>query len=283
MNLLTFFKIKLFISKKIIGIGLADIIFLNFKFLSNVSKIHHLNVYEFCVLIYIIIPQTANYTSVWIKIFMAIERTAIIVFPFKKIFSRKTCKIIIACIILIFLLLASTAGFCSHYDKKKPYLCIIKGDNGSIYEFYFHSVYQIIKSTLESWLPSIIDLIFTFIMILEIRNLSNRRRIIITSNRSSSLRNQKDRQLTMMLLATSISFFLLTLPYSLFELDRKLFDCKTLYLFVDKKNLRKLQRTCLFLVDLNHSTNLIFYFICAETFRNKLNRLFMCRKNTRII
>jgi hypothetical protein len=218
---------------------LADIILLTFKFLSSVLKIYHLNVYDFCILIYIIIPQTTNFISVWIKIFMTIERTAIIVFPFKKIFSRQICKIIICCITLIFLLLTSTAGFCSHYDKEKPYLCAIKGGTGSIYEFYFHSVYQIIKSTLESWLPSIIDFIFTFILILEIRNLSNRRRIII-SNRSSSLRNQKDRQLTIMLLATSISFFLLTLPYSLFELDRKLFDCKTLYLFIDKKKIKRI-------------------------------------------
>ncbi len=260
---------------------MADNVLLAFKFISNVFKIYHINLYDFCVLIYIIIPQAANFTSVWIKILMTIERTTVVVYPFYKIFSRKTCKIVSFCIVFLFLALSSTAGFCSHHDTKKPYLCIVKEDIGNMYKFYFHSVYQIIKSTLESWLPSIIELVFNIIMIAYLRNRQKKRNSMVPKGSSRSANNYKDKQLTIMLLATSISFLTLTLPYSLFELDRKLFNFQTLNLIVHKKNLRQLQRASLFLVDLNHSTNFIFYFVCAEAFRNRLRNLFMCQSNRR--
>ena len=140
--------------------AIADNILLLFKFIANIIKIYHINVYDFCIPLFIIIPQAANFISIWIVLIMTAERTITVIYPFscKKIFSRKICKITIWCTVLFFSMLTSTAGLCSHHDKNKPYTCIIKNGIGSYYEFYFHSVYQVIKTVFGSWLPSLISL-----------------------------------------------------------------------------------------------------------------------------
>jgi hypothetical protein len=79
--------------------------------------------------------------------------------------------------------------------------------------------------------------------------------------------HHKERQITIMLLTISLSFVIFTLPYSAFELFRKL-DVNT-KLF---KN-RYAMRFCMFLIDLNHSTNFIFYCLTAQRFRDELKSI----------
>ena len=243
------------------------------------------------------------------------ERTAAVVFPLEVsvIFSKRRCKVMIFCMIVFFLVLTSTGGFCSHHDIKKPYLCAVKGGSGSNYEFYFNSVYQLMKSVFGSWFPSLLGIGLNIAIIFFLYKASNERKNITTrysapninelkhltenmtsfsceNHNKSSLRsnkrntlqtinipstNSKERQITIMLLTISISFVILTMPYSLYELVRKLIDIKTLHRIVHKDNVRKFQRATLLLVDLNHSTNFIFYVMTAERFRNQLKLILM--------
>lgn len=292
--------------------AIADNILLMSKFLANFVKIYRISVYEYCRLIYIIIPQTASFVSVWLIMITTAERTAAVVYPLKVsiMFSKKRCKILIICMIIFFFLLTSTAGFCSYHDPERPYLCMIKGGSGSFYHLYFQTIYQILKSTLGSWLPSLIGICLNITIIVYLKKASNERKNIIhrssitneeantiniiknrsnvessSVNRQSLLNGQKkislnnntskEKQITIMLLTISISFVALTMPYSFFELIRKLIDHQTLNKVLSNHQVRKLQRAMLFLIDLNHSTNFIFYVLTAERFRNELKRIFI--------
>ncbi|CAF0870284.1 unnamed protein product [Brachionus calyciflorus] len=87
----------------------------------------------------------------------------------------------------------------------------------------------------------------------------------------------KERQITIMLMTISISFFILTLPYSTFELLRKLgFKSKWL-------KSRNLLRLVMLLIDINHATNFILYCLTAQRFRNELKiiilRMFKRNRN----
>ena len=78
-----------------------------------------------------------------------------------------------------------------------------------------------------------------------------------------------------MLLAISISFVVLTMPYSLFELMRKLLNEETFYQIIPRNRVREFQRATLLLIDLNHSLNFFFYVLTAERFRIELVNIFM--------
>ena len=80
----------------------------------------------------------------------------------------------------------------------------------------------------------------------------------------------KEKQITVMLLTVSLAFILLTMPYNTFELLRKLgFTFKFL------KN-RTALRFCMFLIDLNHSTNFLIYCASTQRFRNELKAM-LCK------
>ena len=66
---------------------------------------------------------------------------------------------------------------------------------------------------------------------------------------------------------TSRERLVLTLSYSLFELMRKILHNDTFYSIFPKDRVRDFQRATLLLIDLNHSTNFIFYVLAAERFR----------------
>ena len=74
----------------------------------------------------------------------------------------------------------------------------------------------------------------------------------------------KERQITIMLMAISISFMVLSFPYSAFELLRKL-NGNIKFL----KN-RELNRFVLLLMDITHATNFILYCLTGQKFRKEL-------------
>jgi hypothetical protein len=106
--------------------AIADNVFLISKFLASLFKIYHINIYNFCILAYIIIPQTANFISVWLILITTAERVVAVVWPLRvsQIFSKNRCKKIIIFVIILFLSLTLSAGFCSEYSFEKPYLFI---------------------------------------------------------------------------------------------------------------------------------------------------------------
>ena len=95
--------------------------------------------------------------------------------------------------------------------------------------------------------------------------------------------NKKETQISIMILAISISFLILTIPYSLFELMRKLLEPQIFNYFIPKQKVRHFQRATLLLIDLDHSTNFLFYVLSAQRFRNQLKNIFSTNKNQQVI
>ena len=282
--------------------AIADNILLISKFLASIFKIYHINIYNFCILSYIIIPQSASFISVWLIMITTAERTAAVVVPLKvsSIFSKTRCKILITCMIVFFLIITCIAGFSLEYNQKKPYLCDIKV--GNFYIYYFDQIFPVLKSLFGSWLPSLIAISLNTTIIVYLYKASKERKNI--SQKSSNINEvelsasvnesnvkapksnsntNKEKQITIMLLAISISFVVLTMPYSLFELFRKLLNENTFHQIIPANKVRIFQRATLLLIDLNHSLNFFFYVLTAERFRVELkNILLFWKKDTNI-
>ena len=98
--------------------------------------------------------------------------------------------------LIFFIVLTSSAGFCSQHDQQKPYSCVIKSDSKNFYRFYFNSVYQLIKSIIGSWLPSLIGIGLNITIIYFLRKASNERQAMsysgsITLNDSTAINIKK--------------------------------------------------------------------------------------------
>jgi hypothetical protein len=334
--------------------ALSDIVLLVLKFTANMIKIYRIPIYDLCIFIQII-PQAASFISVWLVIITSAERAAAVLFPFKVmlIFSRFRCKLIIACMLIVFCLLSASIIFCLQYSPTQPYYCLIKGTLEGNCFFYYTYIFPWIKSAFGCWLPSLFGIILNLIIISALYRASNARRGITNtplsrtfssmrqnaqsdslvkspktskfkriyrfSNKANSdpeqneamkpLKNpslnsnnkngsngserkceptkavtnagtnrvrfsttygksSKEKQITIMLLTISISFIILTLPYSAYELLRKLDFLQYKWL----KN-RHVMRACMLLIDINHATNFIFYCLTAQRFRKELYKV----------
>ena len=91
------------------------------------------------------------------------------------------------------------------------------------------------------------------------------------SQLSSKALLNKERQATFMLLTISFLFVILSFPYYAFDFLRKLnFNYEWL-------KTRHVSRLIYLLIDLNHATNIICYFITSKRFRDEIKRLLNCR------
>ena len=85
-----------------------------------------------------------------------------------------------------------------------------------------------------------------------------------------TLNISQERQITIMLCTISITFVILTLPFSIYELLRKLNPNSLLF-----KN-RISQRIVLFFLDCLHATNFILYCLIGKKFRDELLKIIGC-------
>jgi hypothetical protein len=216
-------------------------------------------------------------------IIVTLERTISVVYPhkLKEIFSKKKCKIIIICIVIVILIITSSAGFCCQYYRPKPYLCSLNDKDNC--KYYFNNIYQIFKILLGSWLPSLFGFCLNTTFIIFLNRISSNRRKLFQMHTTTTTINKKETQISIMILAISISFLILTIPYSLFELMRKLVEPEIFNYFIPKHKVRYFQRATLLLIDLDHSTNFLFYVLSAERFRNQLKSIFWSNKNQQVI
>ena len=91
----------------------------------------------------------------------------------------------------------------------------------------------------------------------------------LQGQQSSHLNHHKEKQITIMLMTISISFMVLSFPYSAFELLRRL----NVNLPILKD--RDTSRFLLLLLDINHATNFILYCLTGQKFRSELKALLM--------
>lgn len=81
----------------------------------------------------------------------------------------------------------------------------------------------------------------------------------------------QERQITIMLISISLTFLILTLPFSIHELLRKLYPTE------QKFKDRFTQRFVLFLLDCLHATNFLLYCLVGKKFRDQLKIILRCK------
>lgn len=94
------------------------------------------------------------------------------------------------------------------------------------------------------------------------------------NHRSQTSSQNKEKQITVMLMAISISFMILSFPYSTYELLRRLNVTTFTFLTAVLKN-RNTSRFVLLLLDIKHATNFILYCLTGQKFRSELKSLLM--------
>ena len=276
--------------------AVADICVLSFKFLINMQKLYKIPIYELCSLS-IVLPDIFALKSYWLIITTTVERSVAVWFPLRvsQIVTRKRCYQIILLLVCFFTLISSTQIFCLKSLPLTPYYCGIRGSFNGTCKYYIKSVYPWIKSALMSWIPSVLGIVLNAIIIKRLTRARKKRQSIsnlfdtkLSDTRKYSLKlgsvkaskrlskrmtikystRTQEKQITIMLCTVSVSFILLTMPCSIYELIRKLNPNLTLF----KK--RAIHRAVLFLIDCLHASNFIMYCLTGEKFRNELKKLF---------
>ena len=255
-----------------------DVTVLFFRLLANVFKIYKVKVYYGCIFIQYVLPETTAMISYWLIIIISFERCCAVLYPLQvaAIFSRKRCYIIISSMILLFIIIPNTQSICLTYSKNKPYYCDIKGDkNGTCFN-YIKNIYPSIRSAIMSWIPSVLGVALNTIIIVSLFKSSKKRaeicmRVKNTINKNKKFHFLKENQITITLCIISVSFVVLTLPFSVFELLRKngLINTKDV-------NTRRIQRFVMILLEILHSIN-FFYCLTGKKFRDSLKEL--CYRN----
>ena len=298
----------------IICISISDILFLMTKFTSNMVKIYRIQLEHLCVFIQII-SSCAFFISIWLIVLASFERAIAVVLPLSvnKIFSRTKSINFILSINLFFIFISISISLCIESLPGKTYYCKIKGNETGKCYFYYNYVFPLIRSVLGSWIPGIILFVLNILIIFSLYRSSKFRKNCYYKYKMNKIESQqyqsilsihvfgkkkdlnyksivetshekilkidmkkrlhqkpKERQITIMLLSISISFFVLTFPYATYEILRKFdFDFKFL------KN-RLFLRACMFLIDLNHASNFIFYCLMVQKFREELIKIVAC-------
>nr|QVK45705.1 G protein-coupled receptor [Proales similis] len=288
--------------------AMADMILLGLKFAANMLKLYRVPVFNGCVFLQTG-AQAASFISVWLVIVTMSERVMAVMRPLQvsSTFTAMRCKGLALGTVLAGLLLGGSTAPCLTFSPTMPYYCQIRGSmDGPCFAFY-NSIFPWIRSVMGSWLPSIIICCFSYLTCRSIWMASRKRlRLAVrsphhpqesfrlsmsfrlphrgpdssrplvagqsfcepTSVSRSSRSYLQEKQITVMVTAISISFIVFTFPYALFDLLRKM------NVEAELLKSRKFMRFCLLLMDLNHSTNFIFYCLAGDKFRRELVRLF---------
>ncbi len=151
------------------------------------------------------------------------------------IFSRRRCLLIITLFFSVFLTVSSSfQTLCTDFNPHKRHCQISGGLNGTC--FKLHTLHLFYRSIVSTWLPIIISMVLNLLIVVKLYKASRkRRRLTVRKNEmnvessmrqlltstSSSCKSQKEKQITIMLVTLSLTFIVLTLPYSVYEIFRK--------------------------------------------------------------
>ena len=289
-------------------ISALNIFSLLIKFLVSLQKIYRIPIYNACILVQFVLPQILVWEIYWLLLILTVERYFFVVKRFKVywMLSRKNCIIIVLSMFAIFSTLSSTQAICLEYHEKKSHYCVIKNssqlfgttNNLSFCLIYMKNVFPWIKSTLMSWIP------WTFFNILILMNVfdcnTRHGNVLVvpkeqimkyselgyswtqlntlkekrTDSENSTTKKSKlseKCQVTLVLCIISSTFFLLTAPFTILEVIRKVnHNNEYIKSIVSTRSMHRMGH---FLLDFMHLTLFIFYFAFSHGFRSELKIL----------
>ncbi len=214
--------------------------------------------------------------SAWILVFICFERCLCVCLPFDvhTILSKRRGKLITLCLIMLMIVLYSSnlimweirSIYEPSMDMWQTY-CVRSFNLDNVFALEIYPWIQMITYTL---IPVLIMFTVNIIIIIHLNKISQQNQIM-TSTRRSIL----SRSLTVMLLASSFTFMLLTIPWCLYFL---------LYAYAGPSNTS--QENQLFyhymeifwafswvFTQINHSINLIVYCLSGSRFRKEIKEL----------
>ena len=207
--------------------------------------------------------------SVWLVVLMTGERFVAIVWPLKAMawLSVKRAQLMVVVVYV------TMAAFNSSYlvvttslVQNGQAVCVPLGK----YAEFFNKTWIPVETSVSTYIPQILIFLLNASMILQIKE---------ARRKQAELRGQSQEnsgQVTAMLLTVSITFFLLTSPFSVFIILVKqgIWDYMatpysySVYLLVN--GILRL------LVDLNHCINFLLYVASGKSFRKEIRKLCSC-------
>lgn len=228
-----------------------------------------------CQLIFMLGTASQMYSN-WILVAMTLERFIAIWFPFqvKKLCTKKNALFIIVAL-LVFFILSNVQFLFTFEEVKDPFMswdCRPKAE----YREFVQFVWYWIDGALYAILPIILITILNSLIIYSVRK-SSRAQLHLT-NRIQKINEKfsQQRQITMMLLTTSIMFLLLVMPNCIFFIAREYWTWKETPLGISQYYL--VYQIVFLLSDLNHAVNFYLYCLSGRKFRQKFVELLCCRR-----
>lgn len=174
----------------IICMAFSDILLLVLKFTSNMIKIYRLPIYNACIYIQVL-SQASSFMSAWLVVITSAERAVAVITPFRvaHIFSKKHCQYIMIGLLAFFISLSSTITFCIEYKPSQPYYCQIKGEFEGKCFVYYNYIFPWLRSSLFSWIPSVLIIGLNVTIILELYKALNARKAITNGLKQSDSSN----------------------------------------------------------------------------------------------
>lgn len=272
----------------IVFMAISDIVFLLFKNLSNLIKIYMIPIYNMCIVINIV-PEVALFLSAWMMILISVERAIAVILPLKvnSVFSKARCILISLFILSFFLLVSIGPCYCLQYSSKYPFFCAINGGQDGNCSFFYKYIYSFYKSFVGGILPTLIIIALNTAIIYSLYAANRARKNLMSSiksrdgcNNEYSKSNDKfvalarERQITLMLITLMLYFIVLSFPFFLYDITRKL----NFFSNQDWFRNRTLARAIYLPIDILHATNILCFFFGSQRFRRELWRVLCCSK-----
>ena len=211
-------------------------------------------------------------SSVWLVVMMTTERLLAVVWPLRITVwvNISRARIAVAVNYLIWLITNSIylLMVTSESATGGRYRCSLEPQ----YEHFFNKIWAVIDMSLYAFVSQTLVLFLNVIIITYIRRARRQQKHI----REQQDSGEGSSQVTAMLLSVSITFLMLTCPYSIFYIgDRR-------GLWEDGASPRRyaihsLIYTCFrVLAEFNHCVNFLLYVTTGKAFREELKTLFQC-------
>ena len=207
--------------------------------------------------------------SVWLVVLMTGERVVAIIWPLKAMawLSVKRAKLMVVAIYVTMAAFNSVylVVITSTYQGGFA-ICSVLGK----YTGFFNEIWSPINTSVATFIPQILIFLINLSMILKIKEVRRRQAELRAGSQESS------GQVTAMLLAVSITFFLLTSPYSVFVtlVSQGIWDyMATPYSYSVYLLIITILRL---LADLNHCVNFLLYVASGSSFRKEIRKLCSC-------
>ena len=258
----------------IANLAICDTLVIFFKWLYVILSLYHPNQTSWECKVTNYLMNVAVISSVWLVVLMTVERCIAVIWPLKISgwVNMKRARIVVSILYVI------QAAFNSFYlvavvsklDFRNRMSCTFHESH----MLFYKSVWSVIGMVFYAYIPQILIFILNIVIIIKLAEARKEQAEMRNAPRSE----QSQGQITAMLLMVSITFFVLTNPYTIFYLCIRN-DVWNYRVSARSYAQYALVNTLLrLLADLNHCINFLLYVATGKKFREDIMQSFRCAK-----